>query len=336
MIHDCKKNTINVIKLGKLPVDEVNQVLFLANQIQKKFYFNYLDEILPLDEKYKLQNGSYDLCAATRHLVGRVKYKKLPRPLIVLSSEALGVKEYENEPEWFYFSSKEEEYDPDITVMSIQPLKYLPNNRTLQDYLLMMLATFILTQYGDFSFHNDTRGCLLDFCDELTEMERCFMTGSLCDECLILLQKIERQGKMSSEEIAATFRLLNRSINKKYCFIAMPFEDQFNKIKTLISDSLTEIGWFVKRADDIVFPRLIATKILREILTSDLVIADLTSFNPNVFYEVGLTHALGNDLLLITQEKTTPIDLKDEQTIFYKLADLDRLKNAIIKSIGNS
>ena len=335
MIHDCKKNTISIIRLGKLPEDEVNQVLYLANEIQKKFHFEYCDEVFPLDDEYILQNGGYDLCNATKSLVNKVKYKKLPRPLIVLSAEALGVAEYGSEPDWFYFSSKEEDYDPNITVMSIQPLKYLPKNRTLQDYLLMMLATFILTQYGNFPFHNDTRGCLLDYCNELSEMERCFITGSLCDECLIMLQKIERQGKMSSEDIAATFRLLNRSVNKKYCFIAMPFEDRFNNIKDLISNTLTEIGWFVRRADDIVFPRLIATKILREILTSDLVIANLTSFNPNVFYEVGLTHAIGNDLLLITQEKNTPIDLKDEQTIFYQIDNLETLKRGIIKSIGS-
>ncbi len=151
---------------------------------------------------------------------------------------------------------------------------------------------------------------------------------------MILLQKIERQGKMSSEEIAATFRLLNRSINKQYCFVAMPFEEQFDKIKDTISETLTDIGWFVKRADEIVFPRMITTKILQEILTSDLVVADLTNLNPNVFYEIGLTHALGNDLILITQENATPIDLKDEQTIFYSKNELNNLKNAIRKSVG--
>lgn len=336
MIHDCSKKIINVIKLGKLPVDEVNQVLFLANQIQKKFHFEYLSQELPLEEKYKLQNGGYDLCKATKNLVFKAKYKKLPRPLIVLSSEALGSSENSSDPDWFYFSSKEEDYDADITVMSIQPLKYLAKNRRLQDYLLMMLATFIFTQYADYSFHDDTRGCIFDYCDELSEMERCFVIGSLCDECLSRLQKIERQGKMSSEEIAATYRLLNRSLSRKYCFIAMPFGPEFDKIKEIITSTLTGIGWFVKRADDIVFPRLITSKILREILTSDVVIADLTTFNPNVFYEVGLTHSLGNDLLLITQEKSTPIDLKDEQTIFYSKDDLSGLKTELLKTIGNS
>jgi nucleoside 2-deoxyribosyltransferase len=32
-----------------------------------------------------------------------------------------------------------------------------------------------------------------------------------------------------------------------------------------------------------------------------IIIADLTTRNPNVFYEVGIAHALGKDVILLTQ-----------------------------------
>jgi len=60
--------------------------------------------------------------------------------------------------------------------------------------------------------------------------------------------------------------------------------------------------------------------ILKEILTSDL-IADLTNSNPNVFYEGGLAHRLGNDLLLLTQVKESHL-ISKMRTIFY---DADQL-----------
>lgn len=334
MIHDCNKKIISVIKLGKLPIDEVTQVLFLANQVQKKFLFEYSNEELPLDEKYKLENGGYDLCRATKSLVSKSKYRKLSRPLIVISAEALGRRENGTEPDYFYFLSKEDDYDPNITVISIQPLKYLPKTRSLQDYLLMLLSTYILTQYGDFSFHDDTCGCLFDYCDELSDMEQCFLNGSLCEDCERRLQNIIRQGNMSLEEVSAAIRLLNRSVRKKYCFIAMPFNPKYDDVKTTISNTLTEIGWEVYRADEIIFPRFIISKILLQILTCDLVIADLTGSSPNVFYEVGFTHSLGNDLILLTQEDKIPIDLAHEQTIYYQGTELTKLKDNLKKSIS--
>lgn len=63
-------------------------------------------------------------------------------------------------------------------------------------------------------------------------------------------------------------------------------------------------------------------------------IADLTGGNPNVAYEVGLTHALGNDLLLITQDPA-PIDLKNEQTIFYQADKLQALGSAVQRGAGS-
>ena len=55
-----------------------------------------------------------------------------------------------------------------------------------------------------------------------------------------------------------------------------------------------------------------------------MIVADLTGENPNVFYEMGLAHALGKTMMLIKQKGTqrVPFDLSSYK---YKEYELDRL-----------
>jgi len=250
-----------------------------------------------------------------------------------MSSAALGDPDFPDEPEGFYFCSQEDDYDPQVTIISTYPSKHLPN-RTLEAYVLMMLSTHILSAYANISYHRTLRGCLLDYCDEWTDVENCFRVGALCDDCEVEIQKRVRRNQVSIERVAAAIRLLNKAVGRKYCFVVMPFTEDLNPVYKVIHETLVEKGWKVKRADEISFPRLITGRIFQEILSSDLVVADLTGSNPNVFYEVGLTHAVGNDLLLVSQNEI-PIDLKNEQTVFYRLEDLNSLKSALQHYVGS-
>lgn len=52
--------------------------------------------------------------------------------------------------------------------------------------------------------------------------------------------------------------------------------------------------------------------IIGNLLNADLVVADLTGLNPNVFYELGIRHTLKNGTLLLTQDLSSlPADLKN-------------------------
>ena len=51
--------------------------------------------------------------------------------------------------------------------------------------------------------------------------------------------------------------------------------------------------------------------ILELISTSKVIICDLSGKNPNVFYEAGIAHTLGKEVILITQhESDVPFDLR--------------------------
>src|SRR5437773_304891 len=112
-------------------------------------------------------------------------------------------------------------------------------------------------------------------------------------------------------------------------FVIMPFDREFNSIyEKLIRVPLTEIGYEVLRADSELDQQNILRAIVRGITTADLLIADLTTNNPNVFYELGLAHGLHIPTVLIAQSiSDVPFDLRSYSihiydTHFNKIDDL--------------
>ena len=70
------------------------------------------------------------------------------------------------------------------------------------------------------------------------------------------------------------------------------------------------------RADLDLSPGAITPKMLSELLGARLVIADLTGRNPNVFYELGITHSFARPLISIADSSSSlPFDAKDERII---------------------
>ena len=101
----------------------------------------------------------------------------------------------------------------------------------------------------------------------------------------------------------------------------MPFAAEFEDVyKYLISEGLESAGYIVKRADDIKSQSNIIGDIVKGITTSDLIVADLTGANPNVYYELGIAHALNKKVILITQEiDDLPFDLRSYRVIGYSV-----------------
>jgi len=120
----------------------------------------------------------------------------------------------------------------------------------------------------------------------------------------------------------------------KSCFVVMAIGDQVhNKIKIsaselrnkytgLIKESIESIsdGIVVTRADEVTSSGSISTDIFRKIIQSDYVVVDLTFPNPNVFYELGLRHAIRNKTILIKEKgsKNNPFDVSGLRYIEYE------------------
>jgi hypothetical protein len=70
------------------------------------------------------------------------------------------------------------------------------------------------------------------------------------------------------------------------------------------------------RADQIALPGQITTQIVERLLNDDLVIADLTWHNANVFYELSLRHAIGKPVVqMVSGDTRLPFDVHASRTI---------------------
>ena len=106
---------------------------------------------------------------------------------------------------------------------------------------------------------------------------------------------------------------------KAFCFVLMPFEDSFGDVYELgIREACTQAGAYCERVDEQIFHESILDRIYNQIAKADIVIADMTGRNANVFYEVGYAHALGKRTILLTRKaEDIPFDLKHFQHIVY-------------------
>lgn len=104
------------------------------------------------------------------------------------------------------------------------------------------------------------------------------------------------------------------------CFVLMPFgDDMLQQVYEVhIKPTVERVGLQCKRADDVLGPTPIMEDIWKGIHGARVVLAELTEQNPNVFYELGLCHAIGKDAILMAQDiKWVPFDVRHRRTIIY-------------------
>lgn len=102
-------------------------------------------------------------------------------------------------------------------------------------------------------------------------------------------------------------------------FVIMPYDDQFNELyKKFIETVLHDEGFTVTRADEMIGSANIMRTVIRGIEESCIVVADLTGRNANVYYELGLAHALHKPVIHLSQAiNDLPFDISGYQVIGY-------------------
>ena len=132
------------------------------------------------------------------------------------------------------------------------------------------------------------------------------------------------------------------TVDPTLCFVLMPFRDELRPVyEDHIKKIVEEFGMQAKRADDIFTNSAIIEDIWTSINQARLIVADLTGKNPNVFYEVGIAHTVGKDVILVTQSiEDVPFDLRHLRHIQYEYtprgmaAFEQQLKNTITTMTG--
>lgn len=98
----------------------------------------------------------------------------------------------------------------------------------------------------------------------------------------------------------------------------MPFDAGFTVVYDAIRQAAHNAGLRCRRADDIWENSAIIQDVVALIDRSRIVVCDCSGRNPNVFYEAGIAHTLGREVILITQsEHDIPFDLRHLRYIRY-------------------
>ncbi|CAA2143715.1 hypothetical protein [Hyphomicrobium sp. ghe19] len=126
---------------------------------------------------------------------------------------------------------------------------------------------------------------------------------------------------------------------KLRCFVISPIGDERTEtrknadmvLESIIKRAL-EPEFEVIRSDAFGHSQMITRNIIDAITTYELAVADLTTHNPNVFYELGLRHMMEKPVIPICREgEKIPFDNMGVSTIFYDISDIHSHKSAADK-----
>jgi len=125
---------------------------------------------------------------------------------------------------------------------------------------------------------------------------------------------------------------------KNTCFVIMPFGPPFDRyFKNIFVPAIEEAGLQAVRADSIFLPSAIMPDIWRFLSEAKVLVADLTGRNPNVFYELGLAHALRKPVILVADNlEDVPFDLRGLRVLGYDKDNEDwgvELRRTIVTSL---
>lgn len=155
-------------------------------------------------------------------------------------------------------------------------------------------------------------------------------------------------GDASAPAISDRLKKLEKSTNvgaNDSCFVMQPFAaplgDYYEKI---YRPAIEKAGLRPVRADAEIFA---TGKIMDQVWTginaAKVLVAELTSRNPNVFYELGLAHAMNKPVVLVSaKEEDVPFDLQHIRVIYYDVTDpfwgnklIEKVAENILSAIQN-
>jgi hypothetical protein len=122
-------------------------------------------------------------------------------------------------------------------------------------------------------------------------------------------------------------------------FVVMQFTQPYNELYSeVIKPVCKSFGFNVQRADEFYGPGQIISDIERQIAEAAVIIAEISPQNPNVYYELGYSHALRKPTILIADKDTKlPFDVSSFRTLFYEntIGGKDKIENGIRKHLDS-
>ena len=118
------------------------------------------------------------------------------------------------------------------------------------------------------------------------------------------------------------------TVMKDLVFFLTPFHNDFNKDYEWVRNLCEILRLKCIRGDEEFIKGNILKYIIEKIMSSRIVIANLNGRNPNVYYELGIAHAIGKPVILIAKSfDEIPFDLQSKRIIVYN--DYSELKEQL-------
>ena len=118
--------------------------------------------------------------------------------------------------------------------------------------------------------------------------------------------------------VSPIFKIPDDSAVNDCIAVMMPFKMEFDKVYDSIKETCSNVGLHCHRADDFWKDSMIINDVYELIYRSSMIIADFSGKNENVFYEAGIAHTLGKNVIPITQNRSDiPFDLQHHRHIEY-------------------
>lgn len=138
----------------------------------------------------------------------------------------------------------------------------------------------------------------------------------LCEVDLFKLLLLNHQKRTLTPKVFTLESHLVRDEN--LVSVMMPFKAEFKSVYSALQKASKAVSLSCVRADDIWEHHVIIQDIVNIIARARVVICDCSGKNPNVFYEAGIAHAIGKEVILITQsDDDIPFDLRHLRYIRY-------------------
>ncbi|ARQ13126.1 hypothetical protein NXC12_PD00013 (plasmid) [Rhizobium etli] len=133
--------------------------------------------------------------------------------------------------------------------------------------------------------------------------------------------------------------MAEKPAKKKTCFVVSPIGNDGSQERIhadwLLEGIITPVfaahyaNYQIVRADKMPAPGLIDVQIIEQLLDAELVIADITTLNPNVFYEIGVRHVVNKPIIhMVRANDPIPFDIKLFRHIPFSVATPQALESA--------
>ena len=132
------------------------------------------------------------------------------------------------------------------------------------------------------------------------------------------------------------FRIPKSEVEEDLVSVMRPFDSSFNSVQTTLKEACNSLKLNCYDANEIWKESEILQEVFSLIYRSKVVICDFSDRNPNVFYEAGIAHTLGREVIPIVQNpEDIPFDLRHHRYIKYlnNSEGLNELKIEVVKRL---